>query len=318
MEHGEKYGMLTLIKKIERPLDRKRKGTYWLCQCDCGNTCVRHTSDLKNGDSKSCGCLHKRKPIYDKAGIEISNHAGIYGFQNIYNGKWYVGKAKNLYNRYKDHYNDWAIHQEKQFYQAIKKYGWDGFNYYILKEYLEIPPEVELSQAEEFFIHEKNSYKDGYNASEHSSGGFVSLQHKEKCTQILEELNNNQKNENHPRTDFTKEEILQIFSYGMQGAPVKWVYEKYSSNHHITYESFKNLYRGQHFKDYLPLDWENRPVVATNAKLWGSWVVDIKTQYAQGISIEEIYKQYSDKATLLDIKRICYNKTYKQIQPRID
>ena len=317
MKSGDKCGMLTLVKTVPRPNDKIRTGQYWLCKCDCGTECIKHYHDLWSGDTKSCDCLKKRKPLYDKNKVEISNHAGIYGFQNIYNGRWYIGKAKNLYNRYQDHYNDWKSHQKKQFYQAIKKYGWNAFNYYILKEYNEMPSNNTLSQMEEYFINKKDSYCNGYNASDKSTGGFYSKAHEEHCVQILQELNKAQKNENHPRTDFTKDEILQIFSYGMQGAPVKWVYEQYSS-HNITYESFKQTYRGEHFKDYLPQNWEKRPVVSTNAKLWGVWVIDIKTQYLNGKSIEEIYESYKDKASLLAIRRICHNKTYKQIQPCID
>ena len=33
------------------------KGTYWNCLCDCGNRCVINGKYLKNGDTKSCGCL---------------------------------------------------------------------------------------------------------------------------------------------------------------------------------------------------------------------------------------------------------------------
>lgn len=309
--------MLELIKRVPTPKDKTRKGTWWLCRCDCGNSKVAHAADLANGDTKSCGCLKRRKPIYDKNEVEISNHAGIYGFQNIYNGKWYIGKAKNLYNRYLDHLHDWKTNPDKQFYQAIRRYGWESFNYYILKEYSELPSAAELSSTEEFFIKEKDAYKNGYNASEKSSGGFYSEAHEKKCREVLDELNNKQKNENHPRTDFSKEDILQIFSYAMQGAPVSWVYEQYK-NHHITYESFKELYRGCHFKDYLPENWENRPKVSTNATLWGVWVIDIKTRFAKGETLEEVYDLYKDRCSIKQLKDIKNNRTYKQIQPRID
>lgn len=317
MKSGDRYGMLTLIKRVPKPADKNRTGQYWLCQCDCGIECIKHYVDLYSGDTKSCGCLKRKKPIYDKSGTEISNHAGIYGFQNIYNGKWYIGKAKNLYNRYKNHYNDWKSHQEKQFYQAIKKYGWDSFNYFILKEYLEIPNTEELASSEEYFIKEKDAYVNGYNASLVSSGGFYSEEHMNKCTEVLNQLNNNQKNENHPKTTFSKEEILQIFDYAMQGAPVKWVYEKYKM-HKLTYESFKNIYRGEHFKDYLPNDWGMRPAVTTNSTLWGCWVIDIKTRFYNNDTIENIYKDYKDRCTLNQLRDIKNNKTYKQIQPCID
>lgn len=317
MKKGDNFGLLTIIKEVSRPADKNRKGHYWQCKCACGTICIKHESDLKRGDTKSCGCLKQRKPIYDKNKIEISNHAGIYGFQNIYNGHWYIGKSVHLYERYCKHKNNWKYHQEKQFYQAIKKYGWDSFNYYILKEYIEQPSKKQLAEDEEYFIKKYNAYHDGYNASDKSSGGFYSIEHKQKCTKILNQLNQNQKNENHPNTEFTKEEILEIFNFAMQGAPVKEIYELYKE-HDITYESFKQIYRGEHFKDYLPENWEQRPAVTTNAKLWGIWVVDIKTRILKGESITTIYNDYKDKCTLLDIRRIKNNKTYKQIQPCID
>lgn len=317
MKPNDRYGMLTIIKRVPKPADKNPRGSWWLCKCDCGNEAIVNYHELHSGDTKSCGCLRKRKPIYDKNNIEISNKAGIYGFQNIFNGKWYVGKAKNLYNRYKKHQNSWKTHQEKQFYQAIKKYGWENFNYHILKEYEEIPSNEELSRAEEFYIKEKDSFVNGYNVAETSSGGFYSEEHKNKCTEILNKLNNSQKNENHPRTDFTKEEILQIFDYAMQGAPVRWVYEQYKT-HKLKYESFKEIYQGQHFKDYLPENWDKHPYVSTNAVLWGVWVIDIKTRLANGETIESIYKDYKDKCSLKQLKDIKNNKTYKHIHPCID
>lgn len=317
MQSGDIFGLLTLIKKVPQPENKKRKGTYWLCECACGQQCIKHYQDLYSGDTKSCGCLKKRNPIYDKNNLEISNKAGIYGFQNIFNGHWYIGKAKNLYERYCDHKRDWKSHQEKQFYQAIEKYGWENFNYYILKEYLEIPQKEELAQMEEFYIKKYDAYHNGYNASNKSNGGFYSSEHQKKCTKILQELNEKQKNENHPNTDFSKEDILNIFDLAMRGAPVKVVYEKYK-NHNITYDSFKAIYRGEHFKDYLPKNWDKRPAVATNAKLWGEQVIDIKTRFAKNESIESIYDDYKNYCSILDLKRIKNNQTYKQIHPCID
>jgi group I intron endonuclease len=319
MKKGDKFGMLTLIEKTSAPNDNKRKGTFWLCQCDCGNMKIAHQSDLRANDTKSCGCLKKRKPIYDKNKREISNHAGIYLFQNIYNGHCYVGKAVNLYNRYCDHRSDWKKNkQQKQFYFAIKKYGWDSFNYYILEEFDEIPSKEFLKEREEFYIKKYNSYHNGYNASEYSSGGFSSEEHKEKCTNVLINLNKNRKNENHPRTDFTKEDILNIFDLAMKGAPEKYVYSLYKDNHNITSASFAQLYAGKHFKDYLPEGWNERPRVFTNAKLWGVDVQNIKKMYLEGKTTEEIYQLYKDKCSKQNLQDIKNNKTYKQIKPCID
>ena len=33
----------------------------WLCKCDCGNIVKVKTAALRNGNTKSCGCLQKEK-----------------------------------------------------------------------------------------------------------------------------------------------------------------------------------------------------------------------------------------------------------------
>lgn len=49
---GNKYGRLTVIER-----DKNKGGSYWLCKCDCGNTTSVLGIDLKDGKTKSCGCL---------------------------------------------------------------------------------------------------------------------------------------------------------------------------------------------------------------------------------------------------------------------
>lgn len=56
---GRKYGRLTVIKKAEK---RGREQT-WLCECDCGNSCVVRGANLRNGHTKSCGCYNKERII---------------------------------------------------------------------------------------------------------------------------------------------------------------------------------------------------------------------------------------------------------------
>lgn len=55
---GQKFGLLTVAEK-----DFSRKGGYWFCKCDCGNPQLISVrgSNLKSGNSKSCGCLSKTK-----------------------------------------------------------------------------------------------------------------------------------------------------------------------------------------------------------------------------------------------------------------
>lgn len=49
---GNRYGMLTVVKKAESIKGR----TMWLCICDCGKESVVCGQSLKRGLTKSCGC----------------------------------------------------------------------------------------------------------------------------------------------------------------------------------------------------------------------------------------------------------------------
>lgn len=55
---GKRFGKLQVIKLGEYYLDgcgcKRRK---WLCKCDCGNTKMALSSELRSGKTKSCGCL---------------------------------------------------------------------------------------------------------------------------------------------------------------------------------------------------------------------------------------------------------------------
>lgn len=50
---GVKLGKLTLIKFYGRD---KRSKKQWLCQCDCGNECIRLEENLKTTKVPHCGC----------------------------------------------------------------------------------------------------------------------------------------------------------------------------------------------------------------------------------------------------------------------
>jgi len=51
---GQKFNRLTAIEPC---YCKKGKGWYWKFKCDCGNEKVMFLSAVKNGYSKSCGCL---------------------------------------------------------------------------------------------------------------------------------------------------------------------------------------------------------------------------------------------------------------------
>lgn len=54
---GLKFGRLLVVSLA--PKVPQKNGTYWECQCDCGNIKTIVSSNLKNGIAKSCGCLRR-------------------------------------------------------------------------------------------------------------------------------------------------------------------------------------------------------------------------------------------------------------------
>ena len=51
---GKRFGKLTVTKQLEK---RCFRNIVWECLCDCGSVTEVSTNALKNGNTKSCGCL---------------------------------------------------------------------------------------------------------------------------------------------------------------------------------------------------------------------------------------------------------------------
>lgn len=55
---GDKFGRLTVVG-LSHISTNKGKNAYWNCICDCGNVTAVSSGSLRQGTSKSCGCLAK-------------------------------------------------------------------------------------------------------------------------------------------------------------------------------------------------------------------------------------------------------------------
>jgi hypothetical protein len=72
---GKRFGKLVVIEKHSVNGNGE---TQWLCQCDCGNTKIVSRGNLKSGNTKSCGCLHK-EVMYDFHKHNIYDLSGEFG-----------------------------------------------------------------------------------------------------------------------------------------------------------------------------------------------------------------------------------------------
>lgn len=92
---GERFGKLVVIKTA----GKTKNGAYlWQCKCDCGNEIIANVGNLKNGHTKSCGCLRvdRCKTNFTKHGLE---HTRLYGIWSDMRLRCY--DEKNIaYHRY--------------------------------------------------------------------------------------------------------------------------------------------------------------------------------------------------------------------------
>lgn len=105
--------------------------------------------------------------------------SGIYLIRNLVNGKVYIGKAKCIYKRMKDHItrlNTKDKDENPHLINSWHKHGKENFEYVVL-EYLPLD-EVLIKERELFWIKSYNSLEreKGYNLRLDSSTGLIILQ----------------------------------------------------------------------------------------------------------------------------------------------
>jgi len=89
---GKKFGMLTVVSEFDK---NKSGNVRWLCRCDCGKESIVVGSKLRNGHTKSCGCL------------KISPIAQGYSATRLYS--IWTNMHRRCYNKNHDAYNWYGL-----------------------------------------------------------------------------------------------------------------------------------------------------------------------------------------------------------------
>ena len=84
----------------------------------------------------------------------------IYKSVNRLNGKVYIGIDKNWPTRRYAHKSKAKLHSGFYFHKAIRKYGWENFEWHIIYQTKDV---LHVKEMEKFFIQEYNSFVEGYN-----------------------------------------------------------------------------------------------------------------------------------------------------------
>jgi hypothetical protein len=115
---GEVYGRLTVMYRTEND---KKGGAMWHCKCECGNEVDVNGTNLRNGHSKSCGCLNieRTKKSNTKHGLYHTRLHKIRDgmIQRCYNPKsqafkWYGKKGVEICKEWKEDFQafyNWAM-----------------------------------------------------------------------------------------------------------------------------------------------------------------------------------------------------------------
>jgi hypothetical protein len=120
---GQKFNRLTVIERSHF----KNKNTYWKCICECGNETIIRGRAIRNGETKSCGCLNKEVVSKNSKTLKLK-HGGCVKKNSLYTAwmnikgrcsnknkpeyKNYGGRGIRMYSSWKNDFSEfkeWAL-----------------------------------------------------------------------------------------------------------------------------------------------------------------------------------------------------------------
>ena len=129
----QRFGRLYVLNKSKEDIQRKSSFIMWHCLCDCGNEVDVRSQDLRNGKTKSCGCLHKdivsthglsRKRLYH-IWIDMRSRCNNKKLKCYHN---YGGRGIKVCEEWEDYQNfhNWAINNGYNDKLTIDRINVDG------------------------------------------------------------------------------------------------------------------------------------------------------------------------------------------------
>jgi hypothetical protein len=117
IKSGQKFNRLTVIKEVPGETNRKV-----LCQCDCGNKSTSSYTNIKNGHTKSCGCLGRE----NAANRQYKHGLARTKFYDVYS------KIKSrCENKNDKDYKNYGGRGIRCFWKSFKEFKDDMYNDYL-------------------------------------------------------------------------------------------------------------------------------------------------------------------------------------------
>lgn len=200
---GQKFGRLTVVEQQGKSKDGR---ILWLCICDCGNEKVVSGHDLKNEDTKSCGCLLKEIMSNNKFG-KIHGHCTKGKSSRTYRiWRSMLNRCNNKNNIGYKNYGDRKIKVCKRW--SNKKNGFQNF----LKDMGEIPKGKSLDRIN--------------NNGNYSPENCKLSTTKEQNRNMRTNVNYTYNNKTRCRTDWAEEYKMSYQTLGYRLDVLKWPIEK--------------------------------------------------------------------------------------------
>lgn len=240
---------------------------------------------------------------------------GIYKYTNKTNGHNYIGQSINLEMRQYAHkssaFNEATKDYNSQFHQAVRKYGWENFDYEIIAE---LTPEEYtkegLDALERYFIKYYDSFHNGYNATE----GGDNNPHRA------------QKGSANGRALLTEEDVIYIRECYNAHIPFREVYAEYQDK--ISKRGLQKVWWFDTWKDIYPEyhTEENKLWHATKAKANASEIAAnnkrcfteeevkiMRAEYDNGMTPKQIWLKYAPDKAWSTVYNVITRQTYKDI-----
>lgn len=123
---GERFGRLVVLERLENYVSENgSSATMWKCKCDCGNIVNVRSSNLRNGHTRSCGCLFDEEH-YNFHKTHGDSYSRIYNILRRMKDRCY-NPRNNRYYRYGG--RGITVCEEWLDYNNFKKWAFEnGFN----------------------------------------------------------------------------------------------------------------------------------------------------------------------------------------------
>lgn len=245
---------------------------------------------------------------------------GIYCFKNKINNKYYVGQSINLEKRYNEHKNNHLnpnyCNYDSKFYRALRKYGFDNFEYSVLATC----QQEDLNELEVFYINKYDSKINGYNST--FGGEDNPSNNKEVCEkrklkiqsspEILAKLSH--KGEDNGNAKLNENDIYFIREEYKKGSSFNKVYTIFQNK--ISHSGFQQVWLGKTWKDIHMDVYQQKgfPKNRGGSTMTEKDIIDIRTRYE--INKEDkntIYEDYKDKIGKVGFNKIIKYLTWKDI-----